>query len=205
MQFWDGKLFFFFVAIGSSEINRAWVYWPALDDGTGKGWSVITGWAITATTKFFKSGQELLYGGSSDGKCYQLWTQTDDNGTAITLTVEGKDEDFGQPALYKSGGELELIADTAGDYDITVSASIDGGDYTTLGTLSLANDSPALPVNLPFNLVGSSRVSGKFHLDALGRFKSIKFKFTNAEDNDSDVIRLLEYNCTTYLDQYESE
>ena len=205
MQFWEGKLFFFFVAIGSSEINRAWVYWPALDDGTGKGWAVITGWAITATTKFFKSGQELLYGGSSDGKCYQLWTQTDDNGTAITLTVEGKDEDFGQPALYKSGGELELIADTAGDYDITVSASIDGGDYTTLGTLSLANDSPALPVNLPFNLVGSSRVSGKFHLDALGRFKSIKFKFTNAEDNDSDVIRLLEYNCTTYLDQYESE
>src|SRR3990167_6882359 len=110
MIFWKDKLFFFFVAIGATEINRAWVYWPALDDGSGKGWSILTGWAITAATKFFKGGQELLYGGSSDGKVYQLWTQTDDNGTAISTTIEGRSEDFGQPALWKSGGELEVIA-----------------------------------------------------------------------------------------------
>lgn len=205
MQFWDGKLFLFFAKVGSSEINRAWVYWPALDDGSGKGWAVIEGWAITATTKFFKSGQELLYGGSSDGKCYQLWTQTDDNGTAISMTIEGREEDFDQPALYKSGGELEVICETAGDFDITVSASIDGGDYVTLGTINLSDNSPTLPVALPFNLVGAARVSEKFHLDSLGRFKQIQFKFENAEDNDSSVIRLLQYACTTYPDKYSAE
>lgn len=205
MIFWNDKLFFFFATVGSSEINRAWVYWPALDDGSGKGWSVISGWDVTCATKFFVSGQELLYGGGSDGKVYQLWTQTDDNGSAISMTIESREEDFGQPALYKSGGELEVIAETAGDYDITVSAAIDGGSYTTLGTINLSDNSPTLPVNLPFNLVGSARVSEKFHLDALGRFKSIKFKFTNAEDNDSAIIRILEYSCTTYPDKYEAE
>lgn len=205
MQFWEDKLFFFFVRTGSSEVNRAWVYWPALDDGTGKGWAVITGWAITATTKFFVSGNEKLYGGSSDGKVFQLWTATDDNGTAVSMTIEGRSEDFGQPALYKSGGELEVICETAGDFDITVSASIDGASYVTLGTINLADNSPTLPVALPFNLVAPARVSEKFHLDSLGRFKTIQFKFENAEDTDSSTIRILEYNCTTFPDQYEAE
>jgi hypothetical protein len=205
MIFWQDKLFFFFAAIGSSEIDRAWVYWPALDDGTGKGWAVITGWAITAATKFFVGGQEKLYGGSSDGKVYQLWTQTDDNGTAISTTIETRLEDFGQPALYKSGGELEVICETSGNYDITVSASIDGGSYTTLGTINLTNNSPSLPQTLPFTLAASARVSEKFHLDALGRFKQIQFKLENAQNNSTDIVRILEINCTTFPDSYESE
>lgn len=205
MIFWNDKLFFFFVAVGATEINRAWVYWPALDDGSGKGWSVITGWDVTCATKFFKSGQEKLYGGGSDGKVYELWTQTNDNGSAISMTIETRREDFAQPALYKSGGELEVIAETSGNYNINVYASIDGSEYTFLGSINLSNDSPALPVNLPFNLVASSRVSNKFHLDSLGRFKQIKFKFENTDDSSSDMVRILEYSCTTYPDQYEAE
>lgn len=205
MTFWQDKLFFFFVATGSSEINRCWVYWPALDNGTGKGWAVITGWAVTATAKFFVNGQENLYGGSSDGTTYQLWDGYDDNGTAINLQIETRDEDFGQPAIYKSGGELEVIAEAVGSYDITVSASIDGGGYQTLGTMSLASSAPTLPVALPFNLASSTRVSEKFHLDSLGRFRHIKFKFQHNDTNGSDQIRIYAYNATSYPEQYEAE
>jgi hypothetical protein len=206
MTFWQDKLFFFFAAVGSSEINRCWIYWPALDNGTGKGWAVMTGWAITATSKFFVSGQENLYGGSADGTTYQIWKGGDDNGTAISLQLETRDEDFGQPAIYKSGGEVEVVAESvSGAYSLTVYASIDGGDYITLGSLTIQNASPQLPINLPFNLVASARVSKKFHLDALGRFRRIKFKVTNADNNGSDIIRLYEINATTYPEAYEAE
>lgn len=205
MTYWQDKVFFFFVATGSSEINRAWIYWPALDNGSGKGWAVITGWAITATAKFFVNGQENLYGGSSDGTTYQVWEGYDDAGTAINLQVETRDEDFGQPAIYKSGGELELVAEAVGNYDITVSASIDGGGYITLGTMNLASTAPTLPVALPFNLAGSTKVREKFHLDSLGRFRQIRFKFQHNDTNGSDQIRIYEYNVTTYPESYEAE
>ena len=205
MIFWNDKLFFFFAKIGSNEINRAWVYWPALDDGSGKGWAVIDGWAVTAACKFFKAGKELLYGGSSDGKVYQLWTQTSDNGTAITSTIQGREEDFEQPAIYKSGGELNVEFDTAGNYNITVSASIDSGAFVTLGTMTLTDNSPTLPIALPFNLAASAALSKKFHLDALGRFKRIQFKFENADNNGTDIMRMLSYSCTTFPDQYSAE
>lgn len=205
MTFWQDKLFFFFAAVGSSEINRAWVYWPALDNGTGKGWAVITGWAITATAKFFVSGQENLYGGSSDGTTYQLWEGSDDNGTAINMQLETRDEDFGNPSIYKSGGEVEIVAEAVGNYDLTISASIDNSGYTTLGTMSLASGGAQLPVALPFNLSSSSKTSQKFHLDPLGRFKHIKFKVQHNATNGSDIIRLYEINTTTYAEAYEAE
>lgn len=206
MTYWQDKLFFFFCAVGSTEINRAWVYWPALDNGTGKGWAVITGWAITATAKFFVSGQENLYGGSSDGTTYRLWNGYDDNGTAISMQMETRDEDLGHPEIYKSGGEVEIVANTvATSAELTVYASIDGGSYTTLGTMDIQDQSPALPQNLPFNLVGPGKISQKFHLDPLGRFRHIKFKVTHTTTNASETIRLYEINCTSYGEMYESE
>lgn len=205
MVYWQDKLFFFFVALPGTDINRAWVYWPALDDGTGKGWAVITGWTVTAAAKFFVSGQERLYGGNTDGKVFQLWSGGDDNNTAINMQIETREEDFDLPAIYKYGGELELEAEASGNYDIDVYASTDGGDYIQLGTLNLLSDSPALPIALPFSLQSGSIVSQKFHLDPLGRFKRIKFKFVQDDNNSSDTIRILSYNVATFRDQYESE
>ena len=207
MTFWRDKLFFFFVAEGSSEVNRCWIYWPALDNGVGKGWAVATGTfaTMTATAKFFVSGEEQLYGGSSNGTTYQLWDGQDDADGAISLQVETRDEDLGQPAVYKSGGEVEVIAEAVGDYDLTVSAAIDGGGYQSLGTMNLASGSPTLPLALPFALASSTRVSQKFHLDALGRYRRIRFKIENADVNGSDIIRIYEINVTGYAEAYESE
>lgn len=205
--FWDNKYFFFFAQTPATDINRCWIYWPALDDGTGKGWAIVSGITITSTAKFFNSGQELLYGGSTDGKVYQIWTTEDDDGVAISFQVETRQEDFGFPANYKYGGELELVADSAGDYDVSVYAQIDGSGYTELeeSPMSLEGTGPVLPIALPFNLSSSSRISKKFHLDSLGRFKRINFKFTINSVTGSDQIRINEYNCTTFLDEYDSE
>lgn len=208
MKFWDGKLFFFFVQSGGSDINRGWVYWPHLDpEKVGKGWSVLTGLTITALEKFFVSGDERLYGGSTDGKVYRIWSSTnDDDGTAINLQVETRDEDFGYPAQYKYGGELEIVCETTSSAQtLTVSALIDGGSYSDLGTVSLQASGPTLPVDLPFSLTATGRVSQKFHLDSLGRFKRIRFKFVHNDTNTSDTIRILEYNVTSFLDEYNPE
>ena len=205
--FWKDKFFFFFVQAGGSNINRGWVYWPALDpEKVGRSWAVITGWTITSTAKFFVSGEEFLYGGSTDGKVYQMWVDgDDDNGTAISMQVETRNEDFEKPALYKYGGELEICASGVGNYDLTVSASIDDGSYTTLGTMNLSGNSPTLPVALPFDLASDNVIRQKFHLDSLGRFRRIKFKITQATTNTSDKIRIFEYSCTTFPEVYDSE
>lgn len=205
MTFWQDKLFFFYVASSGTDINRCWVYWPALDNGSGKGWAVMTGWTITSTAKFYVSGEENLYGGSTDGKVYQIWTGQGDNGSAVNLQIETRDEDLGQPALHKSGGELEVVAEATGNYDITVSASIDGGSYTTLGTMNLSSGAPTLPISLPFNLSSAVRISEKFHLDSLGRWKVIRFKFQHNATNSTDNIRLYEYRVLSYPDSYEEE
>lgn len=208
MVAWQNKVFFFFVQTGGTDINRCWVYWPALDpDKTGKAWSVITGWTVTATAKFFLNGKENLYGGSTDGSVYQLWSGTgDDNGTAINLQLETRDEDFEHPEIYKYGGEIEVrCSTTSSAQSITVYALIDGGSYTTLGTITLTASGPALPQNLPFYLVDNGIVSQKFHLDSLGRFKTIRFKFQHNTTNTTDTIRLLSYGVITYPDVYNSE
>ena len=208
MRFWQDKLFFFFVQSGGSDINRAWVYWPALDpDKTGRGWSVMTGLTLTALDKFFVSGQERLYGGSTDGKVYRIWSSSnDDNGTAINFQVETRDEDFGYHTNYKYGGELEVVCETTSNSEsLTVSALIDGGSYTSLGTIDLTASGPALPINLPFDLAATGRISQKFHLDDLGRFKHIRFKFQHSDANTTDTIRILSYSVTSFLDEYDSE
>jgi hypothetical protein len=208
MIHWQDKVFFFFVQSGGSDINRGWVYWPALDaERAGRSWSVLTGLTLTALERFFISGEERLYGGSTDGKVYRLWSSSnDDDGTAISLQLETKDIDFGAPAQYKFGGELEIIcATTSSSQSLTVSALIDGGSYTELGTIDLVSTGPSLPVNLPFNLTDTGRVSEKFHLDSLGRFRRIRFKLVHNSTNTTDTIRILEINATSFPDEYQSE
>lgn len=207
MMYWKDKLFFSFVSKPGTECNRAWVYWPSLDDGTGKGWSVVnSGWNLTAGCKFILNGQELAYAADANGNVFQLWMGGDDNGVAITNQVTTREEDLGRPDVYKYGGEFELVCVATGNYNMAVQAAIDGGAFTTLeeSPLNLLSNSPSLPVNLPFNLESASRVSKKFHLDPLGRWRRIQFQITNSDSNGSDVIRILEYSIATFPEQYQS-
>jgi len=185
---------------GSSTYNDVvWVYYPAT-----KSWTVITGWNVADWAKITFSGEEKLYYiDSADGKVYQALYGYDDNSTAIDYHEEGREEDLGMPLNYKSGGELVVTAQSSGDYDLTVYASVDGGDYTELGTMNLSSgDSPTLPVSLPFYLAGSRALSKSFRLDALGRWKTIRPKIRHNDTNASDEIIVLETSIVTFLEEY---
>lgn len=191
------------VPTGSATYNnKVWVFYPALNS-----WSKITGWNVGAWSKFKVNGQErLYYADSNDGKVYRAFVNYTDDGTAISYEEIGKKEDFGQPLLNKCGGEVEIETNMAGDYDLIISASVDGASFETLGTINLLNtDAPTLPVVLPFTLAGERILKNKFHLDSLGSFRTIQFKLTCSESALADVIKVYGLNCVTFLEEYENE
>lgn len=199
--YFENKYFLSLPVDASATNNEVWVYFPA-----SQGWMVISGWNVAAWAKMKVSGQERLYAiDSTDGKVYQAWKGFDDNGVAIDYVEESRKEDFGQPLVKKAGGVLKVRADSAGDYDLTVSASIDDAGYQSLGTMNLIGDAPVLPINLPFNLVDTSIIEEQFHLDNLGEFYQIRTKIEHADLNGSDEIIIFETNLTTYPNEYQSE
>ena len=200
--YFDNK---YFIAVPTDSAvynNEVWVYWPAT-----QGWTVISGWNVGSWEVYKVGGEEkLYYGDATDGKVYQAWTGLDDDGVAIDYEEITRREDFGQPLTNKCGGTMELKARSiGGSYTITAYASIDGGAWTSLGTLTLTADSPPeLPVDLPFTLQGEVTAKETFHLDSLGEFRTIQFKFTNGDLN-TGVIKKLEHSVTTYIQEYYDE
>lgn len=190
MVYFDNKLF---ISVPlSATTYKTWIYYPALDAFT-----IMSDVNPTCWGKHKVSGEErVYYGKQGQGKIYRAlhgYTSegtTTTNGTAISMTEEGREEDFGQPMLFKSGGEVEIEAVAAGgNYGLTVSARIDGGAYTTLGTLDLQSDTaPTLPVALPFNLSDAYVVREKFSLDSLGEYKTLQIKIENNDLNTEDII-----------------
>jgi len=193
--YFDNKYIIALPTGSSTTNNKVWVYFPATN-----GWSVIDGWNVGAWFKYKVSGEErLYYADSTNGQAYRAFTGYTDDSVAITMTEEGREEDFQQPMLWKMGGTLEVEAmGQGGVYNIAVYASIDGGSYSQLGTLLLENlSAPTLPENVPFTLAGEEYERGSFPLDSLGRFRTIKVKLTNNNVNVGD-IKVLGHNITTF-------
>lgn len=185
----------------STYNNEVWVYYPAT-----QGWSVISGWNVSAWAKLKINGQEFLfYGDANDGKVLKAFSGFSDNGSAITYTEEGKKEDFSQALIKKVGGVLKVRALSSGSYDIDVYASKDDEAYTLLGTMNLAGNAPTLPVTLPFTLSGTNIVEEQFHLDSLGEFLQLRIKLAHDDLNGSDDITIYDWSVTTYATEYQSE
>jgi hypothetical protein len=199
--YFDNKYLLALPTGSSTYNNKVWIYYPALN-----AWSIITGWNVGCWAKFEVSGEErLYYGDANNGQMYRAFVNYTDNGTAVSYSEEGRKEDFGQPLLEKCGGELEIETNMAGNYNLTISASVDGAAYITLGTLNLLNTTaPVLPVALPFTLAGEKALKQKYHLDALGAFRTIQIKIENAEAN-TDVIKIYGINMVTFLEEYKNE
>ena len=199
--YFDNKYFISVPVDASSTCNEVWVYFPA-----SQGWSVITGWNVASWAKIKINGEERLYAiDSTDGKVYRAWNGFSDNSTAINYIEESKKDDFGQPLVKKVGGVLKVRALSSGAYTLTVSASIDDNAYQQLGTMSLAGNSPTLPVSLPFTLADSNIIQEEFHLDSLGEFHQLRVKIQHNATNGSDAITVFETNVTTYATMYQSE
>jgi len=206
MAAWDNKIF---IAVPTSATTfDTWVYYPVID-----AFMIIQGWSPTCWSTFKISGEERLYYGQvSQGKVYRAWYgytdegATTTTGTAVTMTVDGREENLGQPLVYKVGGELEIEAEVAGSGNtLTINVAVDGGAFQNLGTVSLGSDSaPTLPINLPFNLSDSYVVREKFHLESLGRFRTIQVEIINSDSN-TDPIKVYGYNITSFQEAYENE
>ncbi len=206
MKYFDNKLFIS-VPTGATTFST-WVYYPSY-----QAFVIIDGWSPTAMETYEVSGEErFYYAAQGDGTAFQGWTgftdegTTSTNGTAITYTEISREENFKQALIKKNGGEIELEARSIGENNsITVEARVDGGNYVTLGTMSLqSSDAPTLPVALPFTLAEDFVLHSKFHLDQLGAFRTIQFKFTNSDKNTSE-IKIFGHKAVTYIEEYTNE
>lgn len=185
MTIWDDKLLLA-VPTGSTTYPDKVFYY----DFVTQGWGVWTGinvgcWGmyLEKTAGEADAGEKaLMYGDANDGWVYQIFksTQFNDVSTAIDFDIETKAYDFGYPDNYKCGGWLMLRIITgpdSGGTAITVSASVDGGSYSTLGTTS---------------------ATAKYNLMTLGRYKKIKFRFRH-NATAIQQISINGFSVETYL------
>ena len=119
MTYFDNKIFI--TVPLSSSTYKTWIYYPATDSFSFK--VTTTAYQARCWSVYKVNGEEqLFYGKSGDGDVYRGWYgYTDEgttisNGSAATMTEEGREEDFQQPLVYKVGGEVEVEANTAGDF-----------------------------------------------------------------------------------------
>lgn len=190
MVYFDNKIF---ISVPlTSTTYKTWIYYPSFD-----AFVVMEDLHPTAWGKYKVNGEErLYYGKQGQGKVYRAWNgYTDEgttitNGTAISCVEEGRDEDFDQSQLRKEGGEIEVEAVAVGGaFSLTISARIDGGAYTQLGTMDLESaTAPTLPVDLPFNLSDAYIVRQRFSLLQFGEFRTLQVKWENSDANNEDII-----------------
>jgi len=206
MKYFDNKLFIA-VPTGAATFDT-WIFYPATN-----AFSLMKDVNPACWSKYKVSGEErLYYGKTGGGVVYRAWYgytdegTTTTNGTAISEKIVTKAEDFKQPLVWKVGGEVEIEAAAAGASDtILVEARADEGDYTTLGTLALTSGvAPTLPVDLPFTLSDEAIVREKFHLDPLGRYRTVQIRLTNSTSNTDD-IKIYNINIVSYPEEYRHE
>ena len=197
----DNKYLLSLPTASSAYNNTVWIYYPAL-----QAWTVIDGWNVSSFASLTVGGEERLYATSAtDGKVYRCLFGDNDNGTAITMTIIGREENYGQPLVKKNGGEIEIEAEVAGsDNKFTLSVAQDGGSFQSLDDISLDSETaPTLPIALPFALADSYVVREKQSLDSLGAYRTIQIKIENSDDN-TDPIILYGYNLIAFKEEYEN-
>ena len=208
---WDNKIFCKVPVVGGF---KTWIHYPAYNS-----WVVKDGWDNGSMTVHKVDGEDLLYyGTSATGKVYRGWYGYSDegttttNGTAITMTEDGKNHDFGAPMNEKYGGEIELKAlSVSGTNVIEVWASFDDAEFTKLGELDIEQLSGASfgsagtsKVTFPVNFSDTVMVRGKFHLDSYGRFRTIQLRLIHDTIASSDIA-IIERNIVTFMQDYLME
>lgn len=200
--YWQNKYFIALPSIGSSYNDTVWVYFPA-----SNGWTVINGWNVGAWATFKISGEERLYFiEANDGKVHRAWSGSSNNGTAISMILEGRNEDFGKPLEKKVGSEIRVVAKPSGNYDLAISIALDGGSYSEIGSLNLSGNLISFPVSFPINFYPDAKVYKKFHLEGYGSFYDLSYKITNSDiTSNADDITVYEVSGTAMVDEYISE
>lgn len=198
--YFDNKYILTLPTAGSTYNNQMWVYYPSLN-----AWTVITGLNIVRLAVIKFSNEERLYGiDSTCGNVYRLFHGTSDNGVVIPYIEEGRAEDFGQPLMSKYGGEFKITAKGMGA-TVVPYGSVDGAGYVALDgdPLVLPTGGLNFDFDFPFSFGAENEVKGVWHLNSLGKFKTIKFKIYCGSLDSTLTIK--ESLATTFKDEYISE
>jgi len=182
---WNNR-YYLAVPMDTSTYNNYVLVYNRLTSG----WTVYSNYNVNCWAQADFGTTDKLYFGNSNanGKVYRADYGTNDDGTAITFHEETKAIDFGAPEADKRGRMFELEAKTGGGTNLVIYASVDESDWTQLGILNLVGSVPTLPVYLPFTLVGSNIIRTKVTIQNLGRFRNVRFKFTeNTLDADCQI------------------
>lgn len=228
--FWDNKYFIALPTNGSSVNNQVWVYYPAT-----KGWMVIKGWYVTDWAKFRISNEERLYFASSSQeynaivyddtpvvtyddegniiyvngtscKLYRAWYGPSDDGVAIEMIEESRNEDMGYPLVKKFGAEFKIKAKPAGDYDILIYGSFDNSDYYEIGSLNVSTSLVTFPTEFPVSFNPEAQSFKKIPLDQYGEWYEFRHKiYHNTPTTNSDDISIYETSMTAIPLEYDPE
>lgn len=109
-----------------------------------------------ARSAVFFDGKLLTGDGAANGRVYQLYTGTDDDGSAFETRVRFPDWDLGNWRARKTFGplylELEPEPDPADDIDIVVTGYVDKLTSVSLGEINLGEDTGIIAARVPWPL-----------------------------------------------------
>lgn len=184
----DGRICWYSLPNGSSTTNNLVLTFDTIT----RGWQRHTGINASVLDSFSISGTPQIYFGeaTSDSKAYVFDTSTSDNGTAITYQVISRRYGGDSPESKKKWKRLYTRAEESGNYDITITKSVDGFDYETLGTLNLAGSGSVLDsLVLDTSRLGTTDVKRDAFNISKSRNYYIQYKFLNTSASSSINIR----------------
>lgn len=160
---------------GSSTVNDTTVVYDTIT----KSWVEFTGWAPAVYESYIDGNVEkLFYGDNTNTHVVELFTGTDDQGSAINYQEESQPIDMGAANFDKVWQSMEVTFAQTGSNDesVDVFVKLDDGGYTQLGSIDLNADLPTLPLQLPFMLKSGGVVRQTFDLSQFGRGRTLTWK-----------------------------
>jgi len=181
----------------NTEVSELFVF-----DGARRKWYgpwTLKG-AVFTVSDLRGKGQDLYFGNTTDGKIIRMFDDTtDDDEVSYETSLITKKYDGGRPESDKIFNEIEVACLGTGAGTVTVSARVDSGGFTEVGTFDIISGDPTLAVDLPFTLGSAGVVRQKFHLENFSRGRHIDFKITHDETDD---IQILEWIVTMQDQNY---
>lgn len=194
--FFDNKYLLAYAGGTSLFNNRVLVF-----DAIPGAWYLITGWFVEDWVIF---DDKLYFIDSSDGRVLQAFEGNNDQASGPVVTIalasgpttrgvrlhyESKEYDFESPELFKDTLDLEVVAESTGDFDLEAFINLDGGGFRSIGTMSLEGDSTNLPINLPFTFTTEKLARKTFLLQKYGEFKKVQIGFDQSASDESVKLR----------------
>ena len=191
-EFIDGKYYLSFPTGTNTENNRMVVWDSAASRLAGNpeaGWTttpINTIYAKCMTKYEFGDNKvRLVHGdGREVNRVYKHTGNTHD-GKIISMEVAGPQHDLGSRDTDKLWGPLHVVWDAGEGTTAEMFANIDDTGWISLGTLSLSGGAPQLPIALEFQLGGTNKATGLYHIKQIGRGKTCKIKAQHASYNQT--------------------